>query len=70
MQQRYSSVNGTEVCDGLAKVVSLAGFRQSRKPSAETAGGVGFEAPSGDSDKAGGDGGGDREEGGLTMRAS
>ena len=30
MQQRYSSVNGAEVRDGLAKVISLAGFRSAQ----------------------------------------
>jgi hypothetical protein len=34
MQQHYSSVNGTEVRDGLAKVISLAGFRLAQKSSA------------------------------------
>ncbi len=34
MQQHYSSVNGTEVRDGLAKVISLAGFRSANKSSA------------------------------------
>jgi hypothetical protein len=34
MQQHYSSVNGSEVRDGLAKVISLAGFgsRRNRRP--------------------------------------
>jgi hypothetical protein len=30
MQQHYSTVNGAEVRDGLAKVISLAGFRQAQ----------------------------------------
>lgn len=34
MQQHYSSVNGSEVRDGLAKVISLAGFRLAEKSSA------------------------------------
>ncbi len=34
MQQHYSSVNGNEVRDGLAKVISLAGFRLASKSSA------------------------------------
>lgn len=32
--QHYSSVNGNEVRDGLAKVISLAGFRLAQKSSA------------------------------------
>ncbi len=58
MQQLYSSVDGSEVRSGLAKVISLAGFRQ------------GQNAASGDADEAGGDRGGDRREEGLTMGAS
>jgi hypothetical protein len=30
MQHRYSSVDGAEVRNGLAKVISLAGFREAR----------------------------------------
>jgi integrase len=60
MHQLYSSVDGAEVRSGLAKVISLAGFRLSRPQL--TAGG--------DPDEAGGDRGGDRREEGLTMKAS
>jgi hypothetical protein len=31
MLQHYSSVNGSEIRDGLANVVSLAGFRLAQK---------------------------------------
>jgi hypothetical protein len=31
MQRRYSSVDGAEVRNGLAKVISLAGFREARE---------------------------------------
>ena len=51
MQQLYSSVDGSEVRSGLAKVISLAGFRNA-KAAAETAA------------AAGGDRGGDRAESG------
>ena len=33
-QQHYSSVNANEVRDGLAKVISFAGFRLAQKSSA------------------------------------
>jgi len=56
MQQLYSSVDGAEVRSGLAKVISLAGFRQAKEAEAES--------------QIGGDAGGDRQEGGLTMKAS
>lgn len=56
MQQLYSSVNGNVVRDGLAKVISLAGFRQAKEAEAQS--------------QVGGDAGGDRQEGGLTMQAS
>ncbi len=56
MQQLYSSVDGAEVRSGLAKVISLAGFRQAKEAEAES--------------QVGGDAGGDRQEGGLTMKAS
>lgn len=61
MQQLYSSVDGSEVRSGLAKVISLAGFLRDRE-AAET-------GASGDADEAGGDRGGDQREGGLTMQA-
>jgi hypothetical protein len=60
MQQLYSSVDGAEVRSGLAKVISLAGFRQA-KDEAQTAAG-------GDEKEAGGDRSGDRQERGLTMQ--
>ena len=72
MQQLYSSVDGSEVRNGLAKVISLAGFRLAR--DAESAAGGGGETPrrdhhrssadadlrrgSGDAIRAGGDRGG------------
>jgi hypothetical protein len=56
-----SSVDGSEVRSGLAKVISLAGFRRARDATETGA--------SGDADEAGGDPGGDREEEGLTMQA-
>jgi integrase len=55
MQQLYSSVDGAEVRSGLAKVISLAGFRQTR--------GVADENP------GNGDRGGDHQEERLTMKA-
>jgi len=39
MQQRYSSVNGAEVRDGLAKVISLAGFRSAQNAAISEAAG-------------------------------
>lgn len=75
MQQRYSSVNGAEVRDGLAKVISLAGFRTAQ--NAANSGAVNEQGASnvdaddaprgGDPNEAGGDRGGDRPERGLTM---
>jgi hypothetical protein len=56
MQQLYSSVDGAEVRSGLAKVISLAGFRHAKEAEAQS--------------EVGGDEGGDRQEGGLTMQAS
>jgi hypothetical protein len=51
MQQLYSSGDGSEVRSGLAKVISLAGFRKA-KSAAETA--------AADPSSASGDRGGDR----------
>jgi len=55
-------VNGNEVRDGLAKVISLAGFRLAQKSSAESGGAVYDEstavanaARGGDQKQAGGD---------------
>jgi integrase len=75
MQQRYSSVNGAEVRDGLAKVISLAGFRSAQIAAvSEAAGehgssnaGEAIAVAGGDGNGAGGDRSGDRSERGLTM---
>lgn len=81
MQQLYSSVDGAEVRSGLAKVISLAGFRQGREAE-ENGGDRGGDRlseassdddlgmGSGDAKEDGGDRGGDRTERSLTMRAS
>ena len=71
MQQRYSSVNGAEVRDGLAKVISLAGFRSAQIAAvsdAANANGTGdanapAEAQGGGPDGLGGDRSGDRRKG-------
>ena len=57
VQQLYSTVDGAEVRRGLAKIISLAGFRQSRQLPA-----------GGDPDEAGGDRGGDRREEGRRCK--
>lgn len=66
MQHHYSSVDGSEVRNGLAKVISLAGFRQAREEAAA-------EAPSEPKvvieDRPITTESGDRKEGGLTMQA-
>ena len=68
MQHRYSSVDGAEVRNGLAKVISLAGFREARDQAVAT------EAPSTTKvvieNSAITTESGDRSEEGLTMRAS
>lgn len=77
MQQHYSSVNGSEVRDGLAKVISLAGLRLAQKSSADGDHGP-IDASSttpdatqgGDRKGAGGDEVVIGPKGGLTMRAS
>lgn len=55
MQQHYSSVNGSEVRDGLAKVISLAGFRSTQKSSAEKAEGQADRASEASDAPRGGD---------------
>jgi integrase len=67
MQHRYSSVDGAEVRNGLAKVISLAGFREARELAV-------VEAPSDAKvvieDRTITTDGGDPTERSLTMRAS
>ena len=77
MQQHYSSVNGNEVRDGLAKVISLAGFRLAQKSSADGDRGpidasstTSDAARGGDAKQAGGDPVVIGPKGGLTMSAS
>jgi site-specific recombinase XerC len=76
MQQLYSSVDGSEVRSGLAKVISLAGFRQAREAEenggdrlSEASSDDDLRTGSGDAKRAGGDRGGDQTERSLTMRA-
>jgi hypothetical protein len=80
MQQLYSSVDGSEVRSGLAKVISLAGFRQARATEenggdrggdrlSEASSDDDLRKGSGDAKQVGGDRGGDRTERSLTMRA-